>query len=156
MTEPLQLGICTAGSWKRPFLLKRLYKIGDKCHAQKLWKCWHSDNLSLPSQNCFKGPTTQATARQPSPSCLRLSLPWEGSPGISPRACCDQPWWSTFPAFLIRRAYFTTEEGTRGEKRKSMDINIALWNTTALAGTPVSLQQYTLTANNTSEAEHRA
>lgn len=47
------------------------------------------------------------------------------------------------------------KEGTRGEKRKSMGLIKALWNTTTLAVTPVGLQKYTLKANNLSEAEHR-
>lgn len=37
-----------------------------------------------------------------------------------------------------------------------MGIIKPLWNTIALAGAPVGLQKCTLSANNTSEAEHRA
>lgn len=57
-------------------------------------------------------------ARQPNPSSPSLLLPWEESLSISPGACWDQSWWTTFPALLIRRSYFTRRRDKgRGKER---------------------------------------
>lgn len=114
-----------------------------KGYTEKMTNITHkgyetADNLSLTSQNCFAR-STAASTRQPNPSCPSLSLPWEKSLSISPKACCDQAWWSTFPALLMRRSDLPKRRQMGREK--GVDINKPLWNPAALAETSVGLQK---------------